>query len=44
VIDETAVIEASIRYKHIKVARGAVIIGTLGQGSVKHVKAKKAAA
>ena len=44
VIDETAVIEASIRYKHIKVARGAVIIGALGQGSAKHIKTKKAAA
>jgi len=44
VIDETAVIEASIRYKHIKVLRGAVIVGSLGQGSVKQVKPKKAAA
>lgn len=44
VIDETAVIEASISYKRIKIERGAVIVGTLSQGIVKSLKVKRAAA
>lgn len=34
VIDATAVIEADIRYKRVKAARGAVIVGTLLSGTV----------
>jgi cytoskeletal protein CcmA (bactofilin family) len=42
-IDETAVVEASISYKSIKVAHGAIIEGTLTQGSAGNTKKKSVA-
>jgi cytoskeletal protein CcmA (bactofilin family) len=42
-IDETAVVEASISYKSIKVAHGAVIEGTLTQGAAGNTKKKSVA-